>query len=239
MRARTRPGRLAVIDRWLTLHEPQLITAGTAVIDFGFGETPVTTHEWAHAISAKVIGVERDLALIEAARRTHPTLQLVHGGFEALASLAPATVVRAMNVLRGYPATAIASAHQALAAPLIDGGVLLEGSCDTEGHVTVAHVLRKRGPQLLREALVFHTTFERGFSPWLFRDWLPRDLRRSATPGTPIFDFLAAWHAVFETTRGPIETRFAESVTRTPELTLWETGGARWAPAAGVPLGEA
>ncbi len=238
MRARTRPGRLAAIDRWLTLHEQPLLAAANTVIDVGFGETPVTTHEWAHTISAKVIGVEQALSLIEAARRTHPTLHLVHGSFETLASLAPATVVRAMNVLRGYQANAIASAHQALAAPLIDGGVLIEGSCDTEGQVTVAHVMRKRGAELLREALVFHTTFERGFSPWLFRDWLPRDLRRSATPGTRVFDFLAAWHVVFETTRGPIETRFAESVAHMPELTLWETGGVRWAPAAGVPPGR-
>lgn len=237
MRARTRPGRLAVIDRWLSIHERPLLAAGHTVIDFGFGATPVTTLEWALAVRASVIGIEQDLALFEAARRTHPTLRLVHGSFDTLPALGPVSVVRAMNVLRGYPAAAVASAHHALAAPLVDGGVLIEGSCDTSGQVTVAHVLRRRGAEVLREALLFHTTFERGFSPWLFRDWLPRDLRRSTTPGTPVFEFLTRWHAAFEATRGPVEARFAQSLAPLPALSPWEPGGARWAPLGGVPLG--
>ena len=140
-----------------------------------------------------------------------------------------------MNVLRGGPVTETAEAHRALGAPVVNGGLVVEGSCDTDGQVTVAHLLRKRGGELHREGLLFHTTFERGFSPWLFRDWLPSDLRRTTTPGTPMFELLRLWHARFETTLGPLQNRFVESLADLPQLTLWEPGGARWAPLGGVP----
>lgn len=232
VRARTRPGRLAAVDAWLTASEPALIRPGARVVDFGFGETPVTTLEWAQTLpdEVTVVAVEQDAGRVEAARETAAgRLQLVHGGFEALAALAPVTVVRAMNVLRAYPADQIDAAHAALGAPVCDRGIVIEGSTDTAGDVTVAYVLRKHGMALVREALLFHTTFARGFSPWLFRDSLPRDLRRSVKPGSAIFAFLSTWHAAFEATSGPIETRFAHSVIALPAATSWGAGALRWA----------
>ena len=241
VRARTRPGRLAVTERWLAQHEPALLAPGSRVIDFGFGETPVTTLEWAAALSPQVtvIAVEREASRVDAARSHGTRLTLVHGGFEALPSLAPVTAVRAMNVLRAYPLEQIADAHRALAAPLIEGGLVIEGSTDVAGDLTVAHVLRKRGPDLLREHLLFHTTFAHGFAPRQFRDHLPRDLRRSVKPGTRLFDFLRDWHSAFEQTRGELSSRFAQSLAALgPEVSSWESGALQWSPAGGVPRAQ-
>ncbi len=229
VRARTRAGRLTIIDQWLALHEAALLHPNATVVDFGFGETPVTTLEWAATLvpTITVIAIERDTARVDAARAS-PRLRALHGGFEALAALAPVTVVRAMNVLRAYPLEDIAAAHAALGAPLIDGGLVIEGSSDPEGHVTVAHVLRKRGGALHREAMLFHTTFARGFGPWLFRDYLPRDLRRSVKPGTPLFDFFTTWHAAFEQTSGSPTERFEASISALPGASSWAHGTLRW-----------
>ena len=149
-------------------------------------------------------------------------VELVTGDFSTCATLGPTAVVRAMNVLRGYREEEVAAIHEALGAGLVEGGLVLEGSTDTEGHVTVVHLLRRRGAQLVREALLFHTDFTRGFSPWLFRDWLPRDLRRSATPGTPIHDLLTRWDA--HARAGPVDPRerFVASVREVVEATNWE-----------------
>jgi len=238
VRARTRSRRLAVTERWLALHEPALLSAGARVIDFGFGESPITSLEWADALGphVTVIAVERDASRVEAAREHGGRLTLVHGGFEALPRLAPVTVVRAMNVLRAYPPEQVLTAQQALAAPLSEGGIVIEGSTDLAGDLTVAHVLRKRGAELLRERLLFHTTFTYGFAPWQFRDHLPRDLRRSVKPGTGLYDFLSAWHSAFEGTRGELASRFAYSLSALgPEVSSWEPGALQWSPVAGVP----
>ncbi len=69
----------------------------------------------------------------------------------------------------------------------------MEGSTDVQGGITVVHLLRRTSEGLSREALLFHTDFHQGFAPLLFRDWLPRDLRRRVQPDEPIHDFFAAW----------------------------------------------
>lgn len=227
MRARTRPGRLAALDAWLCHCERELLARGPAIIDVGFGERAITTEELARAVRAvnpalRVLGVERDPSRVA----PHAEVELVHGELPALAALGPACVVRAMNVLRSYREDEVPAMHAALGAPLVEGGLVLEGSTDTEGHVTVAHLLRRRGEGLEREGLLFHTDFSRGFSPWLFRDWLPRDLRRRVKPGEPIFALLDAWSRAVEAQgsgRAP-EERFRASVTGVGTLSAspWE-----------------
>ena len=225
VRSRTRPGRLAAIDAFLGP-----MPAGSTVIDFGFGESPITTLEWANTLgpAVTVIAVERDVAHVQAAQASASPVTFVCGGFNGLRSLAPAAVVRAMNVLRAYPLEHITQAHRALAAPLADQGRLIEGSTDTGGSVTTAHVFRRDGSALTHEGLLFHTNFSRGAGPWLFRDSLPRDLRRSATPGTPIFEFLSHWHRRFEATGGTLTNRFAESARELTGVSLWAPGGLFW-----------
>ncbi|MFZ5445474.1 MAG: methylase [Myxococcota bacterium] len=235
VRPRTRPGRLAALDRWLVHEAASLLDGRGAIVDFGFGESPVTTLELAAAVRARtptlrVVGIERRVHL------PVDGLALVAGGFEACAAIAPAAVVRALNVLRAYREDELEPARSMLGAGLVEGGLLVEGSTDTEGHVTCAWLLRKRGGGVVREALLFHTDFSRGFSPWLFRDWLPRDLRRSVRPGTPIHLLLSDWE---QRARAGGETgaqaRFLSSLAPPLVSTDWERehGFVRWEPSGG------
>lgn len=95
--------------------------------------------------------------------------------------------------------------HRTLTRYLLPSGLLVEGSADATGAVMAAHLLRRgvgEGAELpLREALLFHTDFSLGFAPMLFRDWLPRDLRRRVRPGEPIHDFFSAWSAAWQQAR--------------------------------------
>lgn len=179
------------------------------------------------------------LSVIGVDQRAHPPvegLELVVGDFATCATLGPLAVVRAFNVLRAYREDEVRPAREALGAGLVDGGLLLEGSTDTEGHVTTAWVLRKHGGALREEALLFHTDFTRGFSPWLFRDWLPRELRRSVKPGTAVHGLLEGWEARARA-RGESDprARFLSSLGPPLVATAWERahGFARWCPSGG------
>lgn len=61
------------------------------------------------------------------------------------------------------------------------------------------------------EGLACVTDFSRGFSPWMFRDVLPRDLRRHATSGEPVFEWLSDWENEVRSLR---EARRAEGQPR-------------------------
>lgn len=171
---------------------------GGFVIDVGFGESAVTSWEWAAALPmhVSVLGVERDeVRLAKAVAEANGRVRF------ASALESGALVIRAMNVLRGGPIDA--AAHQRWGAYLAEGGVLLEGSTDTEGHVACFHVVRRVAQSLHREALVFINDGEHGDGPWRFRDWLPRDLRRSVRPGSAVYGLLEDWAAVYAETEGP------------------------------------
>ncbi|MFO0594461.1 MAG: methylase [Myxococcaceae bacterium] len=230
MKQRTRAGRLAALDAWLLRRASSFPTG--LFVDVGYGESAVTTLEWARSLrtvnpSARVVGL--DLHAPPALPSNE--VELHQGGFEACARFSPAAVVRAMNVLRGYREEEVAPARAQLSAGLAEGGVLIEGSTDTDGHVLVAWVQPKQGAR----SLLFHTDFERGFSPWLFRDWLPRDLRRGVKAGTAVFELLTAWEAraAASGATSPAE-RFARSLDGVPglEADAWERahGFARWVP---------
>lgn len=200
-RGRTAPGRLRALDDYLLLAEEPLLRApgDAAFVDVGFGEHPTTLLESAAALRAiapglPFVGLERDPARAAAALPLQdPRTRFVEGGFDALPSLGPARIVRAMNVLRTYREEDIAPAHALLGAPLIEGGLLLEGSSDPKGAILTAHLLRRRHGALHPDGLLFFTDFSHGFAPLLFRDWLPRDLRRRVRPGEPIHALLQAW----------------------------------------------
>jgi hypothetical protein len=237
VRARTRAGRLAALDAWVCHERAEVLQPGGVVLDVGFGAEPVTTLELAAAVrrcqpALRVVGVERDAARVGRA----DGVALVQGDFASLAALGPACLVRAMNVLRGYRDDEVPAIHAALGAATADGGLVLEGSADSEGQVTAAWVFAKQGGALVREALLLHTDFSRGFSPWLFRDWLPRDLRRRVRPGAPVHGLLSAWAGVVAAQgagRTP-RVRWVESLDAMRahglEATAWERahGYARW-----------
>lgn len=213
-RGRTSHGRLSALDAYLCRYERALLARdegpwrGAAVVDLGFGEHPWTTLESARAFreinpNLRVLGVELDPSRVEvAAAHVDPLTEFRQGGFELPLRPGEAVrLIRAMNLLRGYPAESIPEIHRTLGDALLEGGLLVEGSTDTPGAVLTAHLLRRGPAGIEREALLFHTDFTRGFAPLLFRDWLPRDLRRRVRPGEPIHDFFAAWTAAWQGAR--------------------------------------
>lgn len=257
-RGRTAPGRLAALDAWVCHAERALLLrddgawAAAPFVDLGLGDTPATTLEAAAALRAvrpdlAVVGVDHDPARVAAALPfAGAGTTFVVGGFDPAGP--PARLIRAFNVLRQYPPAELPAIHARLGAGLLPGGLLLEGTSDATGGVLVSHLLRA-GPDgiLHREGLVFHTDFSRGFAPLLFRDRLPRDLRRVA-PGTALFAFFAAWNAAWNEARAalpdaPDAARFAASLTglaaRIPGIDLdpWLVahGHLAWRPPGGVP----
>ena len=213
-RGRTAQGRLQALDSYLLHAERDLLArdegdwARAAFVDLGFGEHPWTTLESAESFrtvnpTLPVLGVERDPERVAAAQSHGDALTDFRlGGFEL--PLRPGErvrLLRAMNLLRGYRPEEVEGIHHTLGQSLLEGGLLVEGSTDTEGAVLVAHLLRRVPEGLAREALLFHTDFRRGFAPVLFRDWLPRDLRRRVKPGEPIHAFFAHWTEAWQVAR--------------------------------------
>lgn len=171
------------------------------MIDVGFGVSAVTTAEWAERFpSHRVIGLELDAARVAEARVAFPSLTVLQGDVEALEAES-ASVVRIANVARGLTKDDSQRLHERVAPAVRAGGLCLEGSTDVEGHLASFFVLRKQGATLRREALVFETDGARGFSPWMFRDVLPRALRRDVKPGSEVHELLTDWAAVWETSR--------------------------------------
>ncbi len=216
-KGRTRPGRLSALDGWLLATERPLLEAPGAspVVDVGFGAEPWTLLEFASAVRSvnpalAVVGVERDPAALRAAAGpcAEAGIALGEGGF-SLNGLAPARLVRAMNVLRGYREDEAAAAHALLGAGLAERGLLVEGSASEDGALCTAHLLRKVDGALRHEALWMATDFTRGFAPIQFRDWLPRDLRRSVRPGTAIHGLLQRWTLAWEATRAGLSPHAA------------------------------
>jgi hypothetical protein len=223
-------------------------------VDLGFGEHPWTTLESVQAFRAlnprlQALGVELEPWRVEAAQAHADALTGFRQGGFAL-PLRPGEsvrLVRAMNLLRQYRPEEVPAIHRELGEALLTGGLLVEGSTDTPGAVLVAHLLRRVPERLEREALLFHTDFRRGFAPLLFRDWLPRDLRRRVRPGEPIQEFFAAWLEAWQQARaeGWREPReaFRHSVlhlaTRREGIStedwLLARGYLLWRPPGGVP----
>jgi hypothetical protein len=256
----TRPGRLRQLDGILAARERALLTrtdgpfCGAPFVDVGVGEWPWTTLETARHLNAiapglRVIGVELDPDRLRHARRFEaPGLEFRGGGFELpLAAAERPRIVRALNVLRGYGEAEAHAAHLKLGAAVLTGGLVLEGTSSASGGVSCVHLLRKHDGALVREALLFATDFSQGFAPFLFRDRLPRDLRRRCERGSAIQRFLTSWTDAFSAARstGLCESAalFALSAqilaSRMPgivcDAALVERGALLWQPPGGVP----
>lgn len=261
-RGRTSRGRLRALDAYLCHAEHALLSRrdgpwATAVfVDVGFGEHPWTTLESAEAFRAlhpglTVIGVELDSErALAASAHADGLTHFRQGGFALpLGEDEPARLVRAMNLLRQGPPERVPEVHRTLGGYLLPSGLLVEGSADPTGAILTAHLLR-RGPDadapLVREALLFHTDFRHGFAPMLFRDWLPRDLRRRVRPGEPVHAFFSEWVSAWEAARAAGHTAppdaFREAALRlaartgevATEAWLLERGCLVWKPEGGV-----
>lgn len=273
LRGRTAPGRLRSLDAWLARQERELLLRPSGrlddaearspaslraiAIDVGLGDEVSTTVEWADSLRAAgaaitVVGIDVDPNRVERARRAaRPGLELRVASAGLPVEVGETVrVIRAMNVLRQYPEAEAREAHARWGSHLEVGGLLVEGSSDAPGQVLTAHLIRRAPEGLLREGLLFFTSFERGFAPLMFRDWLPRDLRRRAVPGHPVRAFLDAWTSAWEQVReerGAATSReaFALSCTalrqREPAVLcddwMQAAGYLCWKPRGGIPAG--
>ncbi len=151
-RGTTGYNRLRRSDRWLT-HSPQVRAALEApdplVVDLGYGALPVTTFELATRLrrvrpDIRVVGLEIDPERIVPGR---DGVSFRRGGFE-LAGLRP-QLVRAFNVLRQYPESAVADAWATMQARLAPGGLIVDGTCDELGRRCAWILLDAAGPRSL------------------------------------------------------------------------------------------
>ena len=229
MRGRTRPGRLRLLDGVLSRE------GGGLTVDVGLGDEPVTTVELFELLGPKVVGVDSDSGRVARAQSfARPGLAFLQRSW-SLELDQPPRLIRAMNVLREYPVHEAAEASERLASQLAEGGLLVEGSTDVDGALGSAHLWRKRGGAVVGEGLLFFTDFSRGFAPMMFRDVLPRDLRREVKPGTGIHAFLQTWQRRFDDGRAAGENaasgfdRACESLAQTERRGV---GSLVWRPLA-------
>jgi hypothetical protein len=244
-KTRTARGRLAWLDR-LLCQSGAVSLEGALLVDVGFGDEPFTTLEWAAhvaAAGARVIGIEQNPAHVARAQShlmaATPTLCLRTGGFDLVESLGEnrcARVIRVANVLRAYPEHDVKQAWLMMARSLEENGLLIDATCDREGHVGTALWLRRCQQRLVPERLFFSTDGTRGFAPLLFRDTLPRVYRRRAKPGTPIDAFFRQWMDAWRIAHAASpEGAFRSAVEPIPDLSAVDGGIACWRPKPGFP----
>lgn len=245
-RGRTSAARLHALDEFvLRAERGLLLQAGSSpFVDVGFGERPETTLASALLFrevnpALPVVGLEIEAHRVENARAFEDAqTRFVLGGFEAVPP--GARLIRVMNVLRAYPVERIAPIHALLGEALIEGGLAIDGTSDPGGDILTAHLLRKRNGALHREALLFHASGATGFAPLLFRDWLPRDLRRRVKPGEWIHALLERWTSVWSRVRTPdpsesfVRSAHAWAASGEP-VELVDDGLVVWRPRDGVP----
>jgi hypothetical protein len=211
-RGKTAHNRLRRVDLFLARYDPTLLRrsdgpfARALLIDLGFGAEPFTTLETARRLRAinpdlRVLGIEIDRERVVAAQAfADEQTQFRWGGFNLPlgnhSDGEPETVraVRAFNVLRQYEEETVASAWADMAAGVLPGGLLVEGTSDPFGRIWVANILRRqKGPEWSPEALVFSTNFRGGCEPAQFQPVLPKNLIHRVREGEWIYDLFAAW----------------------------------------------
>jgi hypothetical protein len=138
-RGTTNPNRLRRMDNWIATQLGDRLRAAPAplVVDLGYGESPVTAVELLQRLlgvraDVAVLGVEIDPARVAAAQvAARDGLRFARGGFEL--GGVQANLVRAANVLRQYPESAVADAWSTMQGQLRPGGAIIEGTCDELG----------------------------------------------------------------------------------------------------------
>ncbi|MFI5781719.1 class I SAM-dependent methyltransferase [Nocardia sp. NPDC051570] len=162
--------------------------ADPLVVDLGYGASPVTTLELAARLRGvrpdiRVVGLEIDPDRVVPGR---DGVVFARGGFE-LAGLRP-ILVRAFNVLRQYPESAVPQAWSTILSGLAPGGLLVDGTCDELGRRCAWVLLDRSGPRSLTLAWDPFTV-ER---PSDIAERLPKALIHRNIPGERIHTLLTA-----------------------------------------------
>jgi hypothetical protein len=189
------------MDNWIVARlGPMLRTAvDPLVIDLGYGATPITAVELASRLArvradVRVLGLEIDEERVATAAPAAdpPRLTFARGGFE-LAGHRP-LLVRAANVLRQYDESAAQAAWVTMQAGLVDGGAIVEGTCDELGRRSCWVLLDRSGPR----SLTLAARVEELERPGVLAERLPKALIHHNVPGEPVHDFLRAFDAAWD-----------------------------------------
>ena len=200
-RGTTGVNRLRRVDRYLQTVPALRSDPAPLVIDLGFGARPWTTLELADRLrvvrpDVQVLGLEIDRERAAAAAASIvPGVAFAFGGFE-LATDRPATIVRAMNVLRQYEEHEVGAAWARMASRLTDDGVLGDGTCDELGRVGSWVDVDRRGPQRFTVSLRL-AALDR---PGIVAERLPKALIHRNVPGERVHDLLTALDAAWART---------------------------------------
>ncbi len=195
-RGTTAPNRLRRCDRWLTGPQAWRLREAPSpllVVDLGYGRCPVTTVELHDRLSrvrsdTEVVGIEIDPERVTAARPlTRAGLRFRVGGFEVpTEGDRPVTVIRAFNVLRQYGEGEVATAWARMTGRLATNGIVIDGTCDESGRVTIWVTLDRTGPISLTMSMRL-AGLE---SPTVMAERLPKALIHRNTPGEPIHELI-------------------------------------------------
>lgn len=192
-RGTTGSNRLRRVDRWITQLPAFRRAAAPLVVDLGFGASATTTLELHQRLarvrpSVEVVGLEIDPARVKlAAQSTRTGVRFALGGFEVpLPDGRPATVIRALNVLRQYDEGAVLPAWRLMVSRLEPGGVLVEGTCNEVGRVASWVEVTADGPRTLTVSLRL-ADLEK---PSVVAERLPKVLIHRNVPGERVHAFL-------------------------------------------------
>ncbi len=199
-RGTTNPNRLRRMDNWIAsqLAEPLRRAAEPLVIDLGYGQSPVTAVELLGRLrlrrpDVEVLGLEIDPERVAAAQpASRPGLSFSLGGFE-LAGRRP-VIVRAANVLRQYPPSAVPEAWELMRTRLAPGGAIVEGTSDELGRRASWVLLDAQGPV----SLTLSCRLADLRRPSDVADRLVKALIHRNVPGEPIHRLLRAMDAAWD-----------------------------------------
>jgi hypothetical protein len=202
-RGTTNPNRLRRMDNWIASTQRPALSSQPApqVIDLGYGDSPITAVELLSRLrkvvpDVQLLGLEIDpdrvaTALAAPAAR-RPGLSFRRGGFE-LAGQRP-NLVRAANVLRQYPESAVAESWAAMQDRLSPDGRIVEGTCDEIGRRASWVLLDARGPI----SLTLCCKLEAIERPSDLADRLVKALIHRNVAGEPIHALLHAMDAAWD-----------------------------------------
>jgi len=212
-RGKTAPNRLRQTDSFLAVAYPDLVrNAAGLYIDLGYGAYPITTLETYQRLrrlnpNLSVVGVEIDpVRVAEAEAFAQPSLTFRFGGFNLpLLANEQVSFIRAFNVLRQYSEAEVADALLSLNSRLMEGGLLLEGTCNPTGQLLTFNLYRKQLGELKQIAFVLAprlSSLTPEFLPRDFQAVLPKTYIHHAEPGGAIDQFFGAWHKAWQYARG-------------------------------------
>jgi hypothetical protein len=177
------------VDRWIAAQPVLRSSSDPLVVDLGYGASATTTLELRDRLAAvrpdvEVVGVEIDperVRIASAAARDGVTFRL--GGFEApTPGNRPPAVIRALNVLRQYDESEVATAWATMTARLQPDGVLVEGTCNEVGRVASWAALGREGPRTFTISLRLASLEQ----PSIVAERLPKVLIHRNVPGERI-----------------------------------------------------